>query len=93
MGHPDFRVAKKIFATLDETGLRSALKLTPDQQDMLCAAEPAMFEPVKGGWGAKGWTHLILREADAKTALSALRMSFDNVAPKTTRSAKPRPGR
>lgn len=82
MGHPDFRVAKKIFATLDETSKRSALKLTPDQQEMLCAAEPAMFEPVKGGWGAKGWTHLLLKGADQKTALSALKMSFDNVIPK-----------
>jgi predicted DNA-binding protein (MmcQ/YjbR family) len=82
MGHPDFRVAKKIFATLDEARTRSALKLTPEQQEMLCSAEPSMFQAVNGGWGAKGWTHLLLKGADQKTALSALRVSYGNVVPK-----------
>lgn len=55
---------------------------------MLCAAEPAMFQAVKGGWGAKGWTYLILKGADTKTALSALTMSYENVAPKAKPSGK-----
>jgi hypothetical protein len=89
MGHLDVHVAKRIFATLDEAGTRSALKSSLDQQEMLCAAVPAMFEPVKGGWGAKGWTYLWLKGADSKTALSALRMSYGNVAPKPKHALAP----
>lgn len=37
-GYPEFRVAKKIFATLDEAGTRSALELTPEQRK--CCAPP-----------------------------------------------------
>jgi hypothetical protein len=88
MGHLDVHVAKRIFATLDEAGTRSALKSSLDQQEMLCAAVPAMFEPVKGGWGAKGWTYLWLKGADSKTALSALKMSHDNVAPNAQAARK-----
>ena len=79
---PDFRVAGKIFATAGRIDGKAVLKLTPDQQQLLCEAEPAMFEPVKGGWGRKGWTNLILAQADAKTAKSALWMAWRNTAPK-----------
>src|ERR1700740_1614505 len=37
MGHPDFRVGGKIFATLSPPGQGWAMvKLTPEQQDFLC---------------------------------------------------------
>jgi len=46
MGHPDFRVRNKIFAPL---GVPDAawgmVKLTPEQQEMLMAAEPAPSSP------------------------------------------------
>ena len=32
------------------------VKLAPEQQQMLVAAEPAMFVPVKGTWGLRGAT-------------------------------------
>ena len=55
MGHPDFRVGGKIFATLAAPDPSFAMvKLTPDQQEALVSAEPAVFVPVKGGWGLKG---------------------------------------
>jgi hypothetical protein len=79
---PDFRVAGKIFATAGRIDGKSVLKLTPDQQQMLCEAEPDMFEPVAGGWGRKGWTNLVLAKADAQTAKSALWMAWRNTAPK-----------
>jgi hypothetical protein len=81
MGHPDFRVAGKIFAGLDQAGVRASLKLRPDQQDMLMSAEPAMFAPCAGAWGMRGWTWLTLAEADADTARSALAMAWRNTAP------------
>ena len=52
MAHPDFRVRGKIFATLgypDESW--GMVKLAPEEQEVLVAAEPAVFVPVKGAWG------------------------------------------
>lgn len=79
---PDFRVGDKIFATAGRIDGKAVLKLTSDQQQMLCEAEPSMFAPVPGGWGRKGWTNLILAKTDAKTAKSALWMAWRNTAPK-----------
>ena len=36
------------------------VKLTPEQQEMLVAAEPAIFVPVKGTWGQRGDTSVRL---------------------------------
>ena len=82
--HPDFRVRGKVFATLgypDET--MGMVKLTSEQQDMLCAAESAMFVPVKGGWGRKGATNVRLAAVDAASLRGALMMAWRNAAPKT----------
>jgi hypothetical protein len=83
MGHPDFRVRKKIFASLgvpDEAW--GMVKLTPEQQEMLIAAEPAAFEPAAGAWGRRGSTHVRLAAVDRTTLQSALGMAWRNVAPK-----------
>ena len=69
----DFRVGKRIFATLgypdDAWG---TVKLTPEQQSMLVEAEPEIFRPVPGGWGKQGYTNVLLAKADATTLKSAL---------------------
>jgi hypothetical protein len=83
-GHADFRVGKRIFATLgspdDAWGM---VKLTPVQQSMLVDAEPDIFRPVPGGWGKGGSTHVRLAKADQKTLQSALAMAWRNAAPKS----------
>jgi hypothetical protein len=79
-GHPDFRAGGKVFATMgypDKTW--AMVKLTPDQQEVLCAAEPGIFRPVNGTWGLRGATNLRLAEVDARTARSALAMALKNV--------------
>jgi hypothetical protein len=57
MGHPDFRVGGKIFATLgspnNEWGMVS---LWPEQQELAIEAEPAAFKPAAGAWGRAGST-------------------------------------
>ena len=49
VGHPDFRVGGKIFATLgypnDEFGVAM---LSPEQQEEFVRKDPESFEPAKG---------------------------------------------
>jgi hypothetical protein len=88
MGHPDFRVGGRIFATLDGGGGRGVLKLMPDQQEVLMAAEPGLFSPAAGAWGARGWTHVSLAEANEAVIGGALRMAWRNTAPKALVAAE-----
>jgi hypothetical protein len=83
LGHPDFRVGKRVFATLGYPDTCFAMvKLTADQQAVLTAAEPAIFSPVKGGWGRRGATLVSLAAADSTTAESALRLAWANLQTK-----------
>jgi len=83
MGHPDFRVRGKIFATLaypdEDWGM---VKLTPEQQEAFVSAEPAVFVPVKGGWGRAGATNVRLRRAKTRSLRVALTTAWRNVAPR-----------
>lgn len=90
-GHVDFRAGGKVFASLGHAGPNSAMvKLTPEQQEMLVAAEPAIFTPVNGTWGLRGYTAVRLAAADATTMKSALAMALGNVTTVTSRrAAKP----
>ena len=78
----DFRVKNKIFASLkdDATGV---IKLTLEQQSVMVDAEPKVFQPIPGGWGRKGWTKIILANADEITLKSALQTAWKNIAPKS----------
>jgi hypothetical protein len=83
MGHADFRVGGRIFATLGYPDAGWAMvKLTPDQQEALCAAQPRTFVPVKGGWGLRGATNVFLRAARAQNLRPALLLAWRNVAPR-----------
>jgi hypothetical protein len=84
MGHPDFRVGRRVFATLgypDQSW--GMVKLTPEQQGMVVDAEPEIFRPVQGGWGRRGATNVRLAAADDTTLKSALAFAWGNVAPKS----------
>jgi hypothetical protein len=84
MGHPDFRVGNKIFASLGNPRTDwGSLKLTPEQQAILVEAEPAAFSPAAGAWGRRGWTRVHLPGVDGPTLKSALGMAWRNTAPKT----------
>jgi len=97
MGHPDFRVGGKIFATLGYPDARFAmLKLTPEQQHAFVEAAPKVFAPVKGGWGLKGATNVTLGPATVRTVGPAMETAWRNVAPKrliAETAVEPRPTR
>jgi hypothetical protein len=82
MGHPDFRVKGKIFATLGPGESWGMVKLTPKEQKTFVRAEPDIFAPIEGAWGARGCTKVNLEEATAKTVRPALVAAWRNTAPK-----------
>lgn len=83
MGHPDFRVRGKIFATLAYPGQGwGMVKLTPEQQQTFVLTEAGVFAPVNGGWGRRGATTVRLEAADEMSLRSALVTAWRNAAPK-----------
>jgi hypothetical protein len=82
-GHADFRIGKRVFATLGypDQGW-GMVKLTPQQQSMLVEAEPEIFRPVPGGWGKRGSTLVRVAKADQATLRGALSLAWTNIAPK-----------
>lgn len=78
----DFRVRNRIFATLRAADGRAVLKLSPDEQQLLMATSPGLFEPVNGSWGQKGWTRVVLGRADPDTVRHAMRLAWRSVAPR-----------
>jgi hypothetical protein len=81
MNHPDFRVGKKIFATLGyPDGKSGMVKLNPEQQELLVSEKPEIFTPANGAWGKRGSTLIDLERIDEGTAASAIEMAWENVA-------------
>ena len=82
MGHPDFRVGGKIFATLGPKAEWGMVKLTPEQQETFLRSEPNVFEPASGAWGRGGATMIRLAVADEMTVRQTLMAAWRNIAPK-----------
>jgi hypothetical protein len=83
MGHADFRVRGRIFATLGwPDDAWAMVKLTPGEQALFVEVEPAAFEPVPGGWGRRGSTQVRLEAVEPVTVRSALVTAWRRVAPK-----------
>jgi len=82
MGHPDFRVTGKIFATLGypEEGW-AMVKITPIEQEMLVKAQPKVFNPCAGAWGRRGCTNVLLKSARKPTLRRALEAAWRLAAP------------
>jgi hypothetical protein len=82
MGHPDFRICGKIFATLGPGEAWGMVKLTVSQQPLVARTQPAVYEPVQGAWGRRGATYVRLEEADEASVRQALSAAWRNRAPK-----------
>jgi hypothetical protein len=94
MGHPDFRLNDRIFATLSaqEKGY-GVLKLTPEQQQAFITDQPQSFSPVQGGWGRMGMTFIHLEHADEALIAGALSTAYHNIQKKQSeKKSNKKPG-
>jgi len=82
MGHPDFRVRRKIFASLGADEDWGMVKLTPAEQKSFIRDEPKAFQPFAGAWGKRGCTKVLLRVANELTVQQAITAAWRNTAPK-----------
>jgi hypothetical protein len=78
MGHPDFRVDKRIFASLHHEDQFGMVKLTPDQQAAFIEDHPEAFAPEAGAWGRSGCTRVILKAVDEDALGEALTLAWRN---------------
>jgi hypothetical protein len=91
MRHPDFRVRGKIFATLGYPSKDwGMVKLPPRQQEEFVFGQPKVFVPVKGAWGRRGATSVLLRAARQATVRKALVAAWRGVASKGLAARLPR---
>lgn len=81
-GHPDFRIAGKIFATLGPSNDWAMIKLTSEAQSLWTTAQPDVFEAFPGAWGKGGATRVTLEGADLATVRQALIVAWRRTAPK-----------
>jgi hypothetical protein len=90
MGHADFRVGGRIFATLASQSHGYAnLMLTPEQQQLFVTDLPEVFLPIPGGWGRMGSTHIRLAAASEDILSGALRTAWQIRIDKNAKTGKP----
>ena len=93
MGHPDFRVNNRIFATLHHDREFGMVSLTPDQQAQFMRAYPGAFAPESGAWGRAGSTRVRLASVHEETLGEAVTLAWQNIVnraqPSGKRSARP----
>ena len=90
MAHPDFRVRKRIFATLGypDAGW-GMVRLTPERQAEVSRTAPEVFHPATGAWGRSGSTLVQLANAKVTQLRPILRQAHANA----TAQARPRRAR
>ena len=89
MGHPDFRVGGRIFATLAavDNGFGN-LMLDPEQQKAFVDELPEVFLPIPGGWGRMGATHIRLAAANEDVVHGALLVAWKLRVDKNAKAGK-----
>jgi hypothetical protein len=83
MGHPDFRVKNRIFATLHDGNRFGMVALTPEQQRELIGQYPDVFAPEAGAWGRAGSTRVRLELVDEEALGEALTLAWQNAVQKS----------
>lgn len=92
MGHPDFRVNARIFATLRNRDTLGMVVLTPEQQRTFVRDYPEAFGLESGAWGRAGCTQVRLESVDeeilGEAATLAWRHAVSKPAAKVKKAAK-----
>ena len=81
MGHPDFRVDNRVFASLrtdKEQRMIGMVILTPDQQQRFVEEAPEAFDPVNGAWGLQGCTNVRLETVGEEQLGEAMTLAWRN---------------
>ena len=76
MGHADFRVGGKIFATLPKKD-HGMVKLPPPDQARLVDPETETFMPAAGAWGRQGSTIVKLKQVKKSVLEEAMRKAWE----------------
>jgi hypothetical protein len=79
MGHPDFRVNGKIFATLQANDAWGVVMVTPEEQRELMRTDARTFVPAAGAWGLRGCTQVRLETAAEADVRGALILAWEDV--------------
>jgi len=90
MGHPDFRVSGRIFATLHDDLKNGMVKLTPEQQELFVRDYPAAFAPENGAWGRQGCTRVQLGKVDEEALGEAMTLACQNTRQRAQSKPAPR---
>src|SRR5262245_39067981 len=90
MGHPDFRLNGRIFASLDAAEVRGMLHVTPERQRALAAEDPA-FVPANGAWGRQGCTMVQLADVALPRLRAAVTAAWQRCFEAAAAKATPRP--
>jgi hypothetical protein len=95
MGHPDFRIYGRIFATLHHDAQTGMVKLTPEQQRQFVRDNPSAFAPENGAWGREGCTRVRLSAVTEETLGEAMTLAWQESLVKAAarRSTSGRPAR
>jgi hypothetical protein len=82
MGHADFRVGGKIFATLGAPDAAWGMaSLMPEQQEDFIQLAPGAFKPAAGAWGRQGSTLVRLDAVSDELLEAALAAAWRKRAP------------
>ena len=87
MGHPDFRVNGRIFATLHADMKFGMVALTPEQQQEFMSRDKA-FAPENGAWGRQGSTRVTLAVVNEEILGEALTLARRNAVEKAAGRGK-----
>ena len=94
MGHPDFRVNGRVFATLKHDHQHAMVKLTPSEQAIFIRSHPGAFAPESGAWGRAGCTRVTLKAVDEEQLGEAMTLAWQSIvnapAPRTKAPAPAR---
>ncbi len=94
MSHPDFRVNNRIFATLaypnEDFGV---VVLTPEDQQDFVRTAPRAFAPVKGAWGRRGSTLVMLAVVKPAILRKAIKAAWQTRAAKCAPKPRSRSGK